>query len=191
MCSLYSFLLVYLNKFFPFLAYYLPVYHHPVRTGLQLPRGIALQPWTPVTLVWPKCPTGPGNVWWGDWHARPLLVLISQLLRESLGGWCPATETKVDCHWKDPSPLRRTLSSALAGCHSWSVPAPCGPGCLGGMSRRTGGAGWCCWSGLKLVLGDTLQPTMTVLTNNQSCQIGRRLAKQRPRAPVHTSAGKN
>ena len=57
------------------------------------------------------------------------------------------------------------------------------------MSRRTGGAGWCCWSGLKLVLGDTPQPTMTVLTNNQSCQIGRRLAKQGPRAPVHTSAG--
>ena len=59
----------------------------------------------------------------------------------------------------------------------------------GGMSRRTGGAGWCCWSGLKLVLGDTPQPTMTVLTNNQPCQIGRRLAKQGPRAPVHTSAG--
>ena len=64
----------------------LPVYQHPVWSGLQSPRGIALQPWTPVTLVWPECPTGPGDVWWGDRHVRPLLVLISQLLRDSREG---------------------------------------------------------------------------------------------------------
>ena len=129
-------------------SYILSVYHHPVRTGLQLPRGIALQPWTASDLSQTKVPLTPGSVWTWDWLWQPPLVLISQLLRESLGGWCPATETKVDCIWKNPSPLRRTLSSALAGCQSWSVLAPCGTGCrgawVGGQGELAGavGLGW-------------------------------------------------
>ena len=56
-------------------------------------------------------------------------------------------------------------------------------------SQTTRESGWCCGSGLKLVLAKPLNLTMKVQTNKQTSQIGCRLDKQEPRIPVHPSAG--